>query len=58
MGNEMLRRELSHLSTAFETDYFVVLDGILWWECLGHHLIDQRLFRSYSSTTDAYLKTI
>jgi hypothetical protein len=54
----MLRRELSHLSTAFETDYFVVLDGILWWECLGHHLIDQRLFRSYSSTTDAYLKTI
>ncbi len=26
VGNHVLRRELSHLGTAFETDYFIVLD--------------------------------
>jgi hypothetical protein len=26
VGNHVLRRDLSHLGTAFETDYFIVLD--------------------------------
>jgi len=37
--DKMLLRELSHLFSAFKTDYFVVLDGILWCELrCGHFL--------------------
>ena len=53
----MLRRELSHLCTAFETDYFVVLDGICRAELRCGYFLCGRLSKfNVDSSRFSFLK--